>query len=187
MKIHIEKLFLYEQLKAYSTTPAYDMKIVFGDFNSKFGKEYFYKGTNDKGLWLISYFIRNACFQNRIHLTTWISPDEATKNQIGDVLCDIRHWKKNPCCQYLLRPLHTYTVHDLVTTQLNTLPITQQIKAEVLKCGKNGSHTVHIWLRQSIYGETTNIIEPLPNKNFYIKEAFRIEMGIFFYSERELL
>ena len=34
----------YEQLdKAYSTIPAYDMKLVLGDFNSKVGKEDIYR------------------------------------------------------------------------------------------------------------------------------------------------
>ena len=37
----VKDLF-YEQLdKAYSTIPAYDMKLVLGDFNSKVGKEDF--------------------------------------------------------------------------------------------------------------------------------------------------
>ena len=40
------KDFFYEQLdKAYSTIPAYDMKLVLGDFNSKMGKEDIYKRT----------------------------------------------------------------------------------------------------------------------------------------------
>ena len=99
----------YEQLdKAFSTIPAYDMKLVLGDFNSKVGKEDFYKGTigmhslhnitNDNGLRLITFaasrssVIRSTCFPHRrIHLQTWNSPDGVTKNQIDHVLCDIRH------------------------------------------------------------------------------------------------
>ena len=92
--------------KTYSTISAYDMKLILGDFNSKVGKEDIYKGTigmhslynttNDNGLRLIMFaasrssVIRSTCFpHHRIHLQTWISQDEATKNQIDHVYCDI--------------------------------------------------------------------------------------------------
>lgn len=104
-----EKDNFYDQLeRTYDTIPAYDMKIVLGDYNAKVGQEQQFFGTigkhslhtdtNDNGMRLITFAAsRNMVISStnfphpNIHKHTWKSPDGVTKNQIDHVLCDRRH------------------------------------------------------------------------------------------------
>jgi endonuclease/exonuclease/phosphatase family metal-dependent hydrolase len=83
------------------------VKIVFGDFNAKIGKEIDYKPTtgqqslhndsNDNGVRVISFAtskgmtIGSTFFPHKqIHKQTWMSPGGTTKNQIDHVMIDSR-------------------------------------------------------------------------------------------------
>lgn len=103
------KDIFYQQLEtAFESLPAYDMKLVLGDFNAKVGKEDIFSGTigkhslhnttNDNGLRLITFaasrnlVVSSTFFPHlNIHKITWNSPDGITRNQIDHVLTDRRH------------------------------------------------------------------------------------------------
>lgn len=99
----------YEQLeREYDLAPAWDIKIILGDFNAKIGREMVYRPTigphslhelsNDNGKRLIDFAMsRNAVISSTyfnhkdIHKATWRSPDNRTCNQIDHVLIEGRH------------------------------------------------------------------------------------------------
>jgi hypothetical protein len=83
------------------------MKILYGDFNSKFGKEGIFKPTigneslheisNDNGVRLVNFTtsknltVKSTMFLYRIiHKYTLTSPDGKTHNQIDHILVDRR-------------------------------------------------------------------------------------------------
>ena len=83
------------------------MKILFGDFNAKVGREKIFKPTigneslhqysNDSGVRIVNYatsknlVVESTMFPHRnIHKYTWTSPDGKTCNQIDHILIDMR-------------------------------------------------------------------------------------------------
>jgi endonuclease/exonuclease/phosphatase family metal-dependent hydrolase len=83
------------------------MKILFGDFNDKVGKEDIFKPTigneslheisNDNGVRLANFVtsknlrVKSTMFPHRnIYKYTWTSPDGETHNQIDHILVDSR-------------------------------------------------------------------------------------------------
>jgi len=84
------------------------MKILFGDFNAKVGRQIIFKPTigqeslhqdsNDNGVRLVNFatsknlVVKSTMFTHRnIDKYTWTSPDGKTHNQIDHVLID-RRW-----------------------------------------------------------------------------------------------
>jgi endonuclease/exonuclease/phosphatase family metal-dependent hydrolase len=87
--------------------PKYHMKILFGDFNAKEGREDIFKQTigneslhkisNDNGVRLVNFAtsknlrVKSTMFPHRnIHKYTWTSPDGKTHNQFDHILVDRR-------------------------------------------------------------------------------------------------
>jgi hypothetical protein len=83
------------------------MKILFGDFNAKVGREDIFKPTigheslheisNDNGVRLVNFAksknlrVKSTMFpHHNIHKHTWTSPDRKTHNQIDHILADRR-------------------------------------------------------------------------------------------------
>jgi hypothetical protein len=98
----------YEELgRVFDQFPRYDIKILFGDFNAKVGREDTFKPTignessheisNDNGV-IVVYFaasktsvVKRTMLPHRsIHKYTWNSPDGKTHNQIDHILIDKR-------------------------------------------------------------------------------------------------
>jgi hypothetical protein len=98
----------YEELgRVFEQFPRYDMKILFGDFNAKVGRENIFNLTignessleisTDNGVRVVNFatsknlFVKSTMFPHRsIHKYTWISPDGKTHNQIDHILIDRR-------------------------------------------------------------------------------------------------
>ena len=96
----------YEELeKAFYRFPNYRMKIQFGDFNAKVGRENIVKPTtgnesihqdgNDNGVRIVNFatsknlVVKSTIFPHQdIHKYNWISPDGKTHNQIDHILID---------------------------------------------------------------------------------------------------
>jgi hypothetical protein len=87
--------------------PRYDMKILFGDFNAKVGREDIFKPTignesshkisNDNGVTVVNFatsknlVVKSTMFNHRsIHKYTLTSPYRKTHNQINHILIDGR-------------------------------------------------------------------------------------------------
>jgi hypothetical protein len=85
----------------------YDMKIIFGDFNAKVGRENIFKLTNgnkslqeisnDNGVRVVNFAtsknldVKSPMFpHHKIHKYTWTSPEGNTHNQTDHVLTDRR-------------------------------------------------------------------------------------------------
>jgi hypothetical protein len=104
-----EKDKFYDLLeKEYDKCPKHDIKVIFGDFNAKVGREESFKPvirneslhdvSNDNGLRLITFatsvgmVIGSTMFPHKqIHKATWKSPDGNTQNQIDHILIDSIH------------------------------------------------------------------------------------------------
>jgi len=104
----VKDAFYAELERAYERCPAYDIKIVLGDFNAKVGREGIFGPTvgryslhetsSSNGLRLIDFaaahnmVVSSTRFQHdNIHKATWQSPDQSTFNQIDHIVIDGRH------------------------------------------------------------------------------------------------
>lgn len=149
-----EKDIFYDQLeRTYDTIPAYDMKIVLGDYNAKVGQEQQFSGTigkhslhtdtNDNGMRLISFaasrnmVISSTYFPHlNIHKHTWKSPDGVTKNQIDHVLCDRRH-SSNILDIRSMRGADMSSDHYLVRAKVHCRLASQKSPDNILQCKYN--------------------------------------------------
>jgi endonuclease/exonuclease/phosphatase family metal-dependent hydrolase len=94
--------------QVYQKIPAYDARIIIGDFNAKTGKEENYTPvigkhslhdiSNDNGIRAVDFamsnnlIIKSTHFPHKnIHKQTWESPDGYTRNQIDHVMVRRRH------------------------------------------------------------------------------------------------
>jgi hypothetical protein len=98
----------YEELGCvFDQFPRYDMKILFGNFNAKVGREDIFKPTirnetshkisNDNGVTVVNFatpknlVVKSTMFPHRRILKyTWTSPDGKIHNQIDHILIDRR-------------------------------------------------------------------------------------------------
>jgi hypothetical protein len=98
----------YEELgRVFDQFCRYDMKIVFGDFNAKVGREDIFKLTigndisheitNDNGVRVVNFatsknlVVKSTMFPHcRIHKYTWTSHNGKTHNQTDHILMDRR-------------------------------------------------------------------------------------------------
>jgi hypothetical protein len=93
--------------------PKYHMKMLFGDFNAKVGREDIFKLAvgneslheinNDNGVRLVHFaisknlIVKSTMFpHHNIHKYTWASPDGNTHNQIDHILIDRRRHSSVP-------------------------------------------------------------------------------------------
>jgi len=108
-KNEVQKDYFYEDLERICMkAPKHDIKIVMRDFNVQVDKELglapnvqkfsLHEETNNNGWRMLDFAITknmaisSTLFQHeRIHKTTWRSPDEGTSNQIDHVMTDSRH------------------------------------------------------------------------------------------------
>jgi len=106
------KVSFYEELEqVFDHFPRDHMKILFGDFNEKVGRENICKPTigneslqqdsKDNGVRIVNFgtsknlVVKSTMFPHRnIHKCTWTSPDGQTYNQIDQILID-RKWHSN--------------------------------------------------------------------------------------------
>lgn len=104
-----EKDSYYELVeRTLHACPRYDVKIILGDFNAKFGREPVFRqyigthslheNTNDNGLRVIQMAASKNLVvastrspRKDIYKATWVSPDGVTRNQIDHVLIERRH------------------------------------------------------------------------------------------------
>lgn len=105
----VSKDQFYDELEtAFGAIPAYDVKLVIGDFNAKLGREEawrphlgresLHEECNENGTRLASFavannlFAKSTMFPHRdVHKQTWRSPDGRTYNKIDHVLINRRH------------------------------------------------------------------------------------------------
>jgi hypothetical protein len=98
----------YEKLtRVFEQFPAYDMKILLGDFKAKVGREDIFKPTignesshetsNDNGVRVVNFaaskslVVKSTMFPHHsIHKYSWTSPDGKTHNQIDHIFIDRR-------------------------------------------------------------------------------------------------
>jgi len=95
--------------QVFDRFPKYHMKILFGDFNVKVGKEdifkpkieneSLYQNGNDNGVRTVKFATsKQSVFTNtmsphlNIHKYIWTSPDGKTHNQIDHILMVERRW-----------------------------------------------------------------------------------------------
>jgi exonuclease III len=98
----------YEELeRVFDNLPKYQTKILFGDFNTKGGREDIFKPTiwnesshktsSNNGVRLVNYAtsknlrVKSTMFPHRnIHKYTWTSPNRKTRNHIHHILINRR-------------------------------------------------------------------------------------------------
>lgn len=109
MKEDSTKDAFYDLLeRTYDRCPKYDVKIILGDFNARFGKEGLFglavgehslhEKTSDNGYRMVDFALgRNVTISSThfphldIHKGTWRSCDQKTVNQIDHIAIDGRH------------------------------------------------------------------------------------------------
>jgi exonuclease III len=101
----VKTSFCVEQGRVFVQFPRYDMKIIFGDFNAKVGRQNIFKLTtgnkslqeisNDNGVRVVNFATsKNLTVKStmlpyrKIHKYTWTSPERNTHNQIDNVLIE---------------------------------------------------------------------------------------------------
>jgi hypothetical protein len=108
VKTEVVKVSFYEELeRVFDTFPKYHMKILFGDFNAKVGREDILKPTignesmheisDDNGVRLVNFAtseilrVKSTMFPHRnIHKYNWTSSDGKAHIQIDHILVDRR-------------------------------------------------------------------------------------------------
>jgi hypothetical protein len=112
----VKDSFFEELERVFHKFPKYHMKILFGDFNAKVGREDIFKLaiangslheiSNDKGVRLVNFAtsknlsVKTTMFPHRnIYKYTWTSPDGKTHNQIDQAFeCTyVRSFKAADC------------------------------------------------------------------------------------------
>jgi hypothetical protein len=104
-KTQLKDSFYEELERVFDKFPKYHMKILFGDFNAKVGRQGIFKPTtvkeslhkigNDNGVRLVNFAtsrnlrVKSTMFSHRnIYKYTWMSPNGKTHNQIDRILVD---------------------------------------------------------------------------------------------------